>query len=231
MNIVTVGVDCLAEVVINVQRIGVGSSGIDIGVSIFKRELTQQVNVLIVDVKSVVAVGSFDNIFQTIAIEVTRSINQGLRHAVASLNRIAGAVVVAVGVEEVDRRVTVGINWSQTVAHMPGRIAKAANARIIRVIQTIAVGIHKRRRATDTAWCDVVRGRLSFDVIGDAVVVAVKIQLIDDAVTIGVPRAENLRTRNAEIKSIKYRPGIAAIAIQNNPNRVFCIVQQLGRCR
>ena len=78
VNIVAVGVECFAEVVINVQRIGVGSAFINIFVGISQSELAQYVNIFIVDIKAIVDVAAFDRVLQAVAIGVSRRINRCL---------------------------------------------------------------------------------------------------------------------------------------------------------
>ena len=101
MNIVAVGVECFAEVVINVQRIGVGSIGHDIHVGVGQRKLVKDVDVVIVGIPSGACcrAGLIDDVFQAVAIAVSRSINQGLRLVVTRFVGVRSSVVVTVGVQ------------------------------------------------------------------------------------------------------------------------------------
>ena len=68
------------------------------------------------------------------------------------------------------------------------RISTGNDAGVKVVIQTIAVGVDKRRSPTDAAWRDVVGGCLSFDIVRDAIVVTVDVQVVKDSVAISVDR-------------------------------------------
>ncbi len=91
-----------------------------------------------------------------------------------SLGNVGDAVIVAVCVDEVCYAVAVCIDRRQTGA-------------FVGVIQAIAVAIN-------ACWCDVSSSCLRFDVVGDTVAVAVEIEVIGNAVTIGIP----LAARNGE---------------------------------
>ena len=58
------------------------------------------------------------------------------------------------------------------------------NTCVIVVIQTIAIGIYKGSRTANATWRDVACGCLSFDIIGNAIVVAVEVQPICNAITV-----------------------------------------------
>ena len=93
---------------------------------------------------------------------------------VATFGDIQQSIVVAVSIQHINGAVAIGINPYQAfIAHA-----------LKRIVQTVAIGIHARSNN------EVIR-RLSFDVVRDAIVVAVEIEAINDSVTIGVNRAGN----------------------------------------
>ena len=104
---------------------------------------------------------------------------------VTGFNCVAYEVVVAVEVQiirQVFGRVAVTINRIQTKAG--GRPRQVV---IVRIVETIAIGIgfiDSRRHEAVSNRSFVASGRLSFHVIRDAIVVAVDVQIIRDAIAV-----------------------------------------------
>ena len=124
------------------------------------------VQILIKDIESIGGIGSFKVIVQAIAIGVfKRRIGRWL--TIAAFGNIQQSIVVAVSIQHIDGSVTIGINPCQAfMAHA-----------LKRIVQTVAIGIHARSNN------EVIR-RLSFNIVGDAVVIAVNVQVVQYTVAI-----------------------------------------------
>ena len=126
------------------------------------------VQVLIKDIESVIGISSFKIIIQTVAIGVFKS-RIGRRLTVTAFGNIQHTVVVAVFIQHIDHTIAIGINGHQSFI--------AADFK--RIVQTVVIAVHARGH-------DEIVRRLSFDVISDAIVVAVQIKMVSDAIAIGV---------------------------------------------
>ena len=102
MNIVAVGIACFPEIHVAIEYVSIQPAIGHVVVGIRQQEsIIGQVKVLIVDVVAVVQVGSFDDIFQTIAVSVDRATNRSQGLAVAGFHGVADSIVVTVGIKVV----------------------------------------------------------------------------------------------------------------------------------
>ena len=98
---------------------------------------------------------------------------------------VQNRVAIAIGIQEVGRAIAIGIDRIEPDAR--GRVSTYYTS-IEVVIQAIAIGINEVHRADATGRDETLR-RLSFHIVRDAVIVAVDVEAIYDAVTIGVQRS------------------------------------------
>ncbi len=166
-------IDGVAVVQIETGRCGVAAVRRDIVVAVGQREVAAY-QVFIVAIVAIVGIRSLEDVEQAIAIGVGTVTDR--RRPIVSLGDIQLAVVVGVAVEVVLGAVSVAIDRLQPDTDGRRCIARSS---IIGVIQPVAVGIDTRRRG-------IVPGGLGFDIIGNAVVVTVDIQMIGDIIVIAV---------------------------------------------
>ena len=98
---------------------------------------------------------------------------------------VQNRVAIAIGIQEVNCAIAIGINGVKSNAR---RRVTTDHSRIEVIIQAIAIGINEVHRADATGRDETLR-RLSFHIVRDAVIVAVDVEAIYDAVTIGVQRS------------------------------------------
>ena len=92
---------------------------------------------------------------------------------------IRRSVVVAIGVQIVRRQVPVSIDRRIHVSLRCCSSCRIDRSVVVGVIQTIIVQVNTR-------WWHVASGRLSFDIVRDAIVVAVQITVIANSVAVGI---------------------------------------------
>ena len=113
MDVVGVGVECLAEVAVDVQRIGIGDSKrrqITIGIS---KVAGRRVTIFVIHVEA----NNFVHVVeQAVAIGIGLRGGQAslLSLTMARLNRIADSIAIAVQIKVIDRSHAVGVDRSQT---------------------------------------------------------------------------------------------------------------------
>ena len=86
---------------------------------------------------------------------------------------IQAPIVVGIGIDIIGTAIAVGVDRRQAV-------------RAIVVVQTVAVGVNERRRATNTGGRDITRRGLGLDVVGDAIVVGIDVLIVRATVTVGI---------------------------------------------
>ncbi len=124
-------------------------------------------DVVIVDV---VSGHDIESIIQPVAVAILA----GARGCgMPGFNDIQPTVVVGIGIDIIGRAITIGIDRRETV-------------RTIVVVQAVAVGITKGCAGAHAGGRFVAGGGLGLDVVGDAVVIGVDIQIIGQPRAVGV---------------------------------------------
>ena len=151
------------EVVDEWNRASAIGRGVIVGVGEVERRADE---IVVVDVEAVADRTRLEDVEEAVAVGVGRGADRR-RLAVAALGDVGGAVVVAVGVEIVGEIRAVRVDGNQAErARCAGR-----SCGVIGIVETVAICIGAGRR-------DVARRRLRLDVVGDAVVVRVDVEVI-----------------------------------------------------